>query len=309
MSFYSVNLFLFLSVALLSEHTTNAWITRSSLRMDVETPPMHTVNLPLFQESLPVFEIQLHKKPTFSKDECTYMPFYKWQLSYFETHLTNFRELSLPNPALGLVESDTTRVMTRWFASDEYRLIRLTYMDAGEQTQVFTSVCYPRDNLPIMGSGLLQCGETRIAICDYQPLEKSHEAYANDLLKPIQERFPSLQEEMSDRFFDQDKFWSKSTLIGRFPLSSDLIWEDVLPAYKSFVKTHVELTTQCKGQATSGCNQQDLIDQVQSIVQHHSKYDTHVASRDPAIRMLSSIFGADLADDIVYDTLFPLATR
>jgi 15,16-dihydrobiliverdin:ferredoxin oxidoreductase len=305
--------------SLLFEHSTS-WVLTSTrmsikgkgssiangLRMDVETPPFPAVHLPFVFDNRrrPSFQekVKLQRKLPWScsiRDEsmpCTYMPFWAWQLNYFDEHLTNFRELPLPDESLSLVQTSSTRVMTKWYASDEYRLIRMTYMDAGNQTQIFTSVCYPRANLPILGNGLLQCGERRITISDFQPLEESHSRY-EDLLLTIREQFPSLNQPMSERFFENGKFWSNSTLLGRFPVSSDLIWQDLWPAYKSCVQTHVQL---CKTESKNIISENTLL-------QRHAEYDTHVASRDPAISMLKSIFGADVARDVVYKALFPMA--
>lgn len=281
------------------------------IRMDVETPPYSASDLPFMASinrqmasSQEPLNFQRNKQPWScsigdKSMPCTYMPFWAWQLNYFEGHLRNFREISLPDESLSLVQTNSTRVLTKWYASDEYRLIRMTYMDAGNQTQIFTSVCYPRANLPILGHGLLQCGDRRITISDFQPLEKSHSRY-DDLLSTISDQFPSLNQPMSERFFESDKFWSQSTLLGRFPVSSDSIWQDLWPAFKSCVQTHVLLCQSEEARQNIMCKR--------TLLQRHSEYDTHVASRDPAINMLTSAFGSDVARDVVYQALFPLAS-
>lgn len=228
---------------------------------------------------------------------CTYMPFWSWQLSYFQKHLNNFKEISIPDPKFELVKTNTTRVITKWFTSDEYRLIRMTYMDAGSQTQVFTSVCYPRANLPVLGTGLLECtGGRRVAIVDFQPLEESHVKYES-ILAPIRNRFQSLQQPLSDHFFGQSKYFSNQLLLGRFQLeNAGEMWKELWPAYKSCYATHVELTKSSRKEISK------------RTLKNQAEYDNHIASRDPAFSMLSSTFGKEKAQGVVYQAMFPLAT-
>ena len=59
--------------------------------------------------------------------------------------------------------------------SDEYRKIRMTYYDAGDNTQVFNSVWYPdpKYNLPILGIDILAFNRKKyLAIVDFQPIMK-----------------------------------------------------------------------------------------------------------------------------------------
>jgi len=237
-----------------------------------------------------------------SSIECTYKPIWDWQTQYYQEHLTNFEEIPLPEE-LTVVQSveKGIRVRTKWYSSDEYRLVRMTYMDGGDMTQIFTTVCYPRANLPILGHGLMQVGDRRITISDFQPLEESHLAYVDAYLKPIRDQFPSLNQEMSERFFQSGEFWSDSTLLGRFPKSSDEIWADLWPAYKGCAETHLRL---CQSSSSSSSSPRSG---VPNILEKHAQYDAHVASHDPAIKMLTGIFGVEKASKIVYEAFFPLA--
>ncbi|CAJ1932691.1 unnamed protein product [Cylindrotheca closterium] len=249
---------------------------------------------------------------------CTYKPIWDWQTEYFQDHLTNFLELELPDPSLAVVQTKheekntssgsssskaATRVRTKWYASDEYRLIRMTYMDGGENTQIFTSVCYPHKDLPVLGHGLLQVGDRLITISDFSPLDESHEHYAHEYLQPIKDEYPSLGQEMSERFFQSGEFWSDCTLLGRFSKSSndDDMWKDLWPAYKACVQTHLQLCQ--KEDESSRISKDDNM----HLLQKHADYDAHVASRDPAIKMLTGIFGEETATKVVYEALFPLA--
>ncbi|KAL3936813.1 MAG: hypothetical protein SGBAC_007946 [Bacillariaceae sp.] len=263
---------------------------------------------------------------------CTYKPIWDWQTEYFQEHLTNYQEMELPDPSLAVVQTSTdqfssasassasasTRVRTKWYSSEEYRLIRMTYMDGGDRTQIFTTVCYPRANLPILGHGLLQVGDRRITISDFQPLEESHAKYADRYLRPIKDQYPSLGQEMSERFFQQGEFWSDSTLLGRFSKNTDddksledEMWKDLWPAYKACVQTHVQL---CQEQEQEKEQQEPRNHRIPNtdpddslLLQKHAEYDAHVASRDPAIKMLTGIFGEETATKVVYEALFPLA--
>eukprot|EP00980_Cylindrotheca_fusiformis_P016190 scaffold4809_cov116-Cylindrotheca_fusiformis.AAC.14 len=278
--------------------------------MDVEASPLPNVHLPYIADDNIRKRPSLREALDFRRNlpwsssiqdasiPCTYMPFWAWQLNYFERHLTNFRQLPFPDESVSLVQSKSTRVLTKWYSSDEYRLIRMTYMDAGNQTQIFASVCYPRGNLPILGHGLLQCGGRRITISDFQPLEESHSKY-DDLLLTIRDQFPSLNQPMSKRHFEDGRFWSNSTMLGRFPVSSESIWQDLWPAFKSCVQAHVQL---CKSSRRSDTKMSE-----ETLLHRHAQYDAHVASRDPAISVLSSTFGSEVARSVVYEALFPLA--
>lgn len=244
---------------------------------------------------------------------CTYHPVWKWQTEYFQQHLHNFRQVPLSDPSLAEVISEekntirnNVRVRTKWFASDEYRLIRMTYMDGGISTQIFTTVCYPNDvNLPIMGHGLMQVGDRRIVISDFTPLQESHKTIAKEYLQPIQQQHTRFQQPISERFFQQedDLFWSDYTLVGRFSMAQDAeeIWTHLWPAYQACVKTHVQLC-----QDSSTITDAAVVEREQ-LEEQHARYDVHVSSRDPAIQMLARTFGKKMATKIVYQTLFPLA--
>lgn len=234
--------------------------------------------------------------------QCVYMPFWEWQCSYFQENLTNFKVLSTP---LEHIANDKQRMVTLCGTSDEYRYIRLTYLDGGPQMQVFTSVCYPRGNHPILGIDLLQFGGKRhLAIADFQPIhqhESEHDVDYEYLLEPIRQAAPSLQEPMTDRFFDPSKHFSKQTLLGRFS-SLDEIWEELWPSYQAYVKTHVQMTQQTSPSKPSALTSEQ-------VQERHAAYDTYVAERDPAHPMFASMFGPEFAEDFLYQVLFPLAEK
>jgi 15,16-dihydrobiliverdin:ferredoxin oxidoreductase len=235
-----------------------------------------------------------------------YMPFWKWQLEYMKEHLTNLKVLPVTDRTgkeeLSYVSSDhsSNRMMTLCFSSDEYRLIRMTLMDAGWQTQVFTSLWHPRGNLPVLGIDLLQFHkETRhLTIVDFQPIhdsEQEHDSLYEHKLQPIREQYPSLQGKMTKRFYDETQFFSNQMLFGREP-TCDYVWHELMPAYQQYVQTHVEMTQTTPTKMAPS-----------QVLQRQAAYDDYSAARDPAHALLAKAFGQEYADRFVYDVLFPLS--
>lgn len=268
--------------------------------------------------------------------ECVYMPIWEWQWSFFERHLTNFKATDHH-----YIESDGGRKkcrMVTWFASsDEYRHIRMTYLDGGNQTQIFTAVCYPRANLPIFGFDMLQFStpggtkKNNLAIVDFQPIhddESDHQLTYEHLLKPIRDGAPSFQQEMSSRFFDPSRYFSKQTLLGRFQLEKpgsddvddttsndsqhDLLFDELLPAYQAYAKTHVDLIKQVQAEeredAFLSWRSNGRLSQ-EDILQRHIDYENYVSEHDPAHPMFSSMFGEERAEELLYGVFFPLADK
>jgi 15,16-dihydrobiliverdin:ferredoxin oxidoreductase len=73
------------------------------------------------------------------------------------------------------------RIINESYQSDEYRKIRLTYYDGGDQIQVFNSLWYPRCNLgfdvPLLGIDLI-CfnGKKCLCVVDFQPLTSLYDS-------------------------------------------------------------------------------------------------------------------------------------
>ena len=256
----------------------------------------------------------LHGMPWTSSIDPTHMEepyfieFWKYQMQFMKSNLSNLRAIPVMDQDftqdLSYAEVNTEnkkkRMITLCFASDEYRLIRLTLMDSGKTTQVFTSVWYPRGNLPIMAADLLRFEKAgrHLTVIDYQPIhdtEAEHDHLYEHLLDPIRQNSPSLQEKMTDRFYDHDQYFSSQPLLGR---GSDpqYIWDEVFPAYKECVRNHVELAKQFKTTTPD-------------VLRKQAGYDDYSAERDPAHGLLSGCFGRDFADKFVYDVLFPLSSR
>jgi 15,16-dihydrobiliverdin:ferredoxin oxidoreductase len=243
-----------------------------------------------------------------------YMPFWNWQLEYMKKHLTNLKALPVTSSDqmtgkqdLSYVSSDhsSNRMMTLCFSSDEYRLIRMTLMDAGWNTQVFTSLWLPRGNLPVLGIDLLQFHKEskHLTIVDFQPIhdsEQEHDDLYEHKLQPIREQYPSLQGKMTQRFYDETQFFSNQMLFGREP-KPDYVWDELMPAYQQYVQTHVEMA-----QTTMMTPSKMTPSQV---LQRQAAYDDYSAARDPAHGLLAKAFGQEYADRFVYDVLFPLSSQ
>ena len=292
-------------------------------------------------------------------DGLFYMPFWEWQREFMQKNLTNLRWI----PTVGNqqeVPVDLTyvenvkkkkRMITLCFESDEYRLIRMTYLDGGLATQVFTSLWYPRTNLPVLGIDLLQFqNQTRhLTVVDMQPIhpqEEDHDLPYVHLLEPIRNQYPRLQHRMSKSFYDENQFFSSQMLLGRGTEDDDdgggggggpdYVWEELFPAYQSYVQTHLSLVQQtlhqqqvARDQEGGSVDQQpqedpdrthtqlDYYDSLSSsssstsenqVLSRHKAYDDYSSVRDPAHGLLKALFGGEYADAFVYEVLFPLSS-
>lgn len=195
-----------------------------------------------------------------------YMPFWEWQLAYMQNNLSNLHPIpvtphgstSFPHLSTDLSYNENTvkgaRIANRCYASDDYRKIRMTYYDAGKACQVYNSLWYPRDgSLPVLGVDLLSFnGRKHLSVVDYQPTWERQEDddddddassssafdYETMVLKPIREKYPSLQGRMSQRFYDESRFFSRHMLFGRYEDVS-IVEREVMPAFMESVTEYV----------------------------------------------------------------------
>mmetsp|Transcript_24269 Transcript_24269/g.41423 ORF Transcript_24269/g.41423 Transcript_24269/m.41423 type:complete len:402 (-) Transcript_24269:93-1298(-) len=240
-----------------------------------------------------------------------YMPFWEWQLEFMQDSLSNLHPIDCST----LSDTDVTfkenkekraRIVNQCYASDEYRKIRMTYYDAGDSVQVFNSVWYPdpKYNLPVLGIDILSFNRKKyLAIVDFQPLHEDEDDHATTyehILQPIKEKYDNLKGRMSSKFYDETQFFSKEMLFARFE-DGKIVDNDLLPAFKSYVKTHLNLV-----QSTPpSTNPQD----VQAVFDRQRAYDTYSADRDPAAGLFAAMFGKQWAEDFIYDFLFSLGER
>ena len=258
-----------------------------------------------------------------------FLPFWQFQLHFMSKHLTNLRGIpSVSRPSndnkdtsdMSYASNDSMRMHTSQFTSDEYKNIRMTFMD-GDKIQVFTSVWYPQPhlNLPILACDFLMFGKgdkkRLVCICDLQPIqerEQDHDRTYEHLLEPIRNQYPSLQCEMTDRFYNsEDQFFSSQILLSRRggvdgnredTDDETFIFQELFPAYTQYMKTHVDLVKSVDKDTNDK-------EEIAKVLERHTVYDTYCAQRDPAHPMLARAFGQDFADSYMYDILFPLADR
>lgn len=239
-------------------------------------------------------------------DPLLYMPFWEWQMEHMKATLTNLRpdETSLADFGFNENKDKKARIVNQCYTSDEYRKIRMTYYDAGDNTQVFNSVWYPdpKYNLPVLGIDLLAFNRKKyLAIVDFQPLHEDEEDHAltyEQRLKPIRDSYNSLNGKMSSKFYDETQFFSKQMLFARFEDES-VVADDLFPAFMRYVKLHNKLVKQVEPDEEN----QD------AILQRQTDYDTYSAERDPATGLFAAMFGKEWADDFVFDFLFSLSER
>jgi len=197
------------------------------------------------------------------------------------------------------------RIVNQCYKSDEYRKIRMTYYDAGDNTQVYNSVWYPdpKYNLPVLGIDILAFNRKKyLAIVDFQPIhedEANHAVTFEHLLEPIKEKYESLKGRMSSKFYDETQFFSQQMLFARFDDES-IVMKDLFPAFKQYVKLHNDLI---KTAPISADEEQ------QQVLERQTAYDTYSAERDPATALFCSMFGKKWGEDFVYDFLFSRSER
>jgi 15,16-dihydrobiliverdin:ferredoxin oxidoreductase len=199
--------------------------------------------------------------------------------------------------------SKKARIVNLCLTSKEYRKIRLTYYDAGENTQVFNAVMYPDPsyNMPILGVDLLAFNRKKyLAIVDFQPLhatETDHDAEFSHILKPIKESYANLSGRMSSKFYDETQFFSQQMLFSRFEDAS-IIQNELFPAFQQYLQAHLDLLRSLPGSADP-----------EFVLQRQKAYDTYSAERDPATGLFTAMFGVSWAMDYVHDFLFSFSER
>lgn len=239
-------------------------------------------------------------------DPLLYMPFWEWQLGHMKESLTNLRadESSLADFGYMDNKDKKARIVNQCYSSDEYRKIRMTYYDAGDNTQVFNSVWYPdpKYNLPVLGIDLLAFNRKKyLAIVDFQPLHADEEDHATTYehrLKPIKDNYDSLKGRMSSKFYDETQFFSQQMLFARFEEES-VVSKDLFPAFKRYVNLHNKLVREVEPDQEGQ----------KAVLERQRAYDTYSAERDPATGLFAAMFGKEWADDFVFDFLFSLSER
>lgn len=274
--------------------------------------PLVTMSEPTF--STPIAEAErAHGMPwrgtigeSDKEEPLLYMPFWEWQLEHMKGSLTNLEtdDTSLSEFGYRANEDKKARIVSQCYKSDEYRKIRMTYYDAGDNTQVFNSVWYPdpKYNLPVLGIDLLAFNRKKyLAIVDFQPLHENEEDHActfEHRLSPIKDEYESLKGRMSSKFYDETQFFSQEMLFARFE-DENVVSDDLFPAFKRYVMMHNRLIRETEADE----------DGAGEVLDRQRAYDTYSAERDPATGLFAAMFGKEWADDYVFDFLFSLSDK
>jgi 15,16-dihydrobiliverdin:ferredoxin oxidoreductase len=286
-----------------AEESTN----RDSLEKIYQKEPALRMDISLVEESLGMpWKDSIDKNV--KDEELLYMPFWEWQMSFMKENLTNLRVQACTDGKTDFSYNENAkkkaRIVNMCASSDEYRKIRMTYYDAGDNTQVFNSVWYPDPayNLPVLGIDLLAFNRKKyLAIVDFQPIhdkEEDHAATYEDLLKPIKNKYDSLKGRMSSKFYDETKFFSQEMLFARFDDES-IVLNDLFPAFKSYVETHLNLVQSSEADPSKA----------KFVLKRQKAYDTYSAERDPATGLFAAMFGGEWAGDFVHNFLFSMSER
>lgn len=294
-------------------------ISRTLAKSNLSIKSKHTQIFELDIPSTPIHEAEVaHGMPwkesigqSDHDEPLSFMPFWIWQIQHMKSTLTNLQcddETLNSNESFSYNENldKKARIVSHCYKSDEYRKIRMTYYDAGDNTQVFNSVWYPdpKYNLPILGIDLLSFNRKKfLAIVDFQPLhedESDHATTYEHRLAPIKEQYDSLKGKMSSKFYDETQFFSQQMLFARFE-DSKVVTNDLFPAFKRYVMMHNRLIRETEPA-------KDHAD-IANIMERQTAYDTYSAERDPATGLFAAMFGKEWADDYVFDFLFSLSER
>eukprot|EP00549_Striatella_unipunctata_P020145 CAMPEP_0118696714 /NCGR_PEP_ID=MMETSP0800-20121206/14025_1 /TAXON_ID=210618 ORGANISM="Striatella unipunctata, Strain CCMP2910" /NCGR_SAMPLE_ID=MMETSP0800 /ASSEMBLY_ACC=CAM_ASM_000638 /LENGTH=369 /DNA_ID=CAMNT_0006595907 /DNA_START=132 /DNA_END=1241 /DNA_ORIENTATION=+ len=237
------------------------------------------------------------------EDMLLYMPFWEWHMAFLKDNLTNLKVLPCKGGdtdfSLNQNDKKKARIVSMCFSSDEYSKIRMTYYDAGENTQVFNAVCYPDPsyNLPILGIDLLAFNRKKyLAIVDFQPIhdeEKDHATTFEHILEPIKNSYESLQGRMSSKFYDETKFFSQQMLFSRFD-DENIVTQELFPAFTQYVQSHLELLRSTKRDES----------QRSFVRDRQTAYNDYSAERDPATGLFAAMFGKEWAHGFVHEFLF-----
>ncbi|VEU37978.1 unnamed protein product [Pseudo-nitzschia multistriata] len=288
-----------------------------SKRLPLMQPPSPKTSPKPFKRSISVREAEAeHGMPWKSSidtevkdDELLYMPFWEWQMDFMEENLTDLKVVECKNDkdtdfSYNANEKKKARIVNVCFSSKEYRKIRMTYYDAGDNTQVYNAVWYPNPeyNLPVLGIDLLAFNRKKyLAIVDFQPIHDNEEDHASryeHLLKPIKDKYDSLKGRMSSKFYDETKHFSQQMLFARFD-DEQVVSRDLFPAFKSYVETHLDLIRSTEAQP----------EEVETVLAKTKAYDTYSADRDPATGLFAAMYGKEWAEDFVHDFLFSMSDR
>merc|ERR1719203_581122 len=105
---------------------------------------------------------------------------------------------------------------------------------------------------------------------------------------------------MSQRFYDENLFFSGQMLFGRYEDES-VVMKELFPAFRECVRHYVDW-----GQRAS---RERCAEEEEVVKERVTMYDTYSAHRDPAHGLLKVTFGEEWADEFVFGFLFDRSDR
>ena len=177
--------------------------------------------------------------------------------------------------------------------TEDFRKIRFTYMDGGKGLQVFNSVWYPRfdTDAPILGIDLLLFGGHKmLAVVDFQPLSQEEEYKERFIsqLGPIKAKYPALSESMSNRYYEDTRWFSEHMLFGRLQETSQ-VESTLFPAFNEYMAVYSDTVKRSRG-----CAKEE-----EKVVERHRAYDEYQLIHDPAHGLFTGYFGPQFAHDML----------
>jgi len=196
-----------------------------------------------------------------------------------------------------------TEVRSLCFSGAGFRKVRMTCLDGTPGLQVFNSVWYPEEtrDAPILGIDLLRFGPKNfLVVSDLQPIDKS-EAYLQRYTRgaaAIRQRYPVLCGERSQRYYEDDRFFSDEMLYGRLKDEGD-VGTDVLPAFREYLDYYIN--------AVHTAAEDDSALSKAWVLRRQADYDKWNAERDPAHALFQKYFGDEWAHEYLTSFLFDQA--
>lgn len=230
-----------------------------------------------------------------------FMPFLMHQVEVMRREFAPIEDVGIDQELMFQSSSKRNARIESWaYRTPEFRRIRSTYIDAGLPAQVFNSVWYPEPtyDLPLLGIDFLSFGKKKVlCILDFQPLRQDPEYLAKyvDPLGPIKAKYEGLAGQMSSRFYDENKFFSKQLAFGRFD-NPEPIMAELFPAFQEYLAQYVGLV-----KATEPNTDPEFMAQT---LQLQKEYDQYSAERDPAVGLFSTYFGPEWAERFTHEFLF-----
>ena len=233
-------------------------------------------------------------------------------------------------------EQKDQRIYTVSYQSEEYRDIRITYMNF-PGSQFFRCMCYPNSiNVPILGMAYMQFGSNggsngnggsnagsnsitkNMAFMDYQPIllptssslptSDDDNKYKSELLR-IRSEIPSMNTPISHKHFDSEeerKYFTDCPLICKWDNDNDSEFhhQELVRAQHDYIQTHIKLTKEDRMMTHKNNIDNNNND---NLLKLHSDFDTFVSAKEPAGKLLCHAFGTKIGNQLVHRILFPLS--